>query len=180
MLLGCTLLKSNTGNSMKLLASMLVLSAIVAVAQDRSADPGGWTKAKWGMLGPQIKEVFPEAKDIPGLQHYQIGPIKYRITFDFDKKAGGLIGVSLMAEEAADTTLGVYASAAKDALLGALRDKYGEPTSTQDTPDSLGVTHDWKWLLPQTALDLTYVEARERKYRFTILQYSKREKSDQL
>lgn len=31
-----------------------------------------------------------------------------------------------------------------------------------------------------TVIDLGYIESRERKYRFTMLQYSKRERSDQL
>ncbi len=175
---------------MKYCAALLILFA-VAVAQDKVVDPGGWTKAKWGMTSAQIEEAFPEAKDIAvagyhhpllGLQQYEIGAIKYRVTFEFatnDGKPGGLISVALKTEDTADMPA-VYADVGKDLLLRGLRDKYGEPTSTQDRPDSLGVTHDWKWLLPQTTLDLTYVEARERKYRFTMLQYSKRSKSDQL
>jgi hypothetical protein len=143
------------------------------------------------MTVAQIKEAFPDAKDITvaglnhpllGLQQYEIGPIKYRVTFQFGTKDGrpdGLISVALKTQDTADAPA-LYADVAQDLLLRGLREKYGEPTSTQNEPDSLGVTHDWKWLMPQTVIDLGYIESRERKYRFTMLQYSKREKSDQL
>jgi hypothetical protein len=34
--------------------------------QNVSADPGGWTKAKWGMKESQIKATFPQASQIEG------------------------------------------------------------------------------------------------------------------
>jgi hypothetical protein len=139
------------------------------------------------MTEAQIKAAFPEAKHIIdngdpllGLEHYEIGPIKYRVNFYFDKKDGGLNGVALHAENG-DATPGVYAEAARSALLSALRDQYGEPTSTETQPPSLtGVVREWRWLMPQTGITLSYMDAPERQYRFAFLVYSKRKKSDQL
>ena len=89
-------------------------------------------------------------------------------------------GVALHAENG-DATPGVYAEAARSALLSALRDKYGEPTSTETQPPSLtGVVREWRWLMPQTGITLSYMDAPERQYRFAFLVYSKRKKSDQL
>lgn len=173
---------------MKVGVSLLLLLCAVALAQDKPVDPGGWTKAKWGMTEAQIKEAFPEAKNIIvfgspmlGIEHYQIAALKYRVTFYFDKKESkaGLMRVALQSEDPVNL-MGTYASVAKDALLDALRDRYGEPTSTGNERTSTGLTHEWKWLLPQTSIDLSYAESNEMKYRFTILQYNKRTQSDQL
>lgn len=49
---------------MKYQAALLLLSAIATIAQEKIVDPGGWTKAKWGMTETQIKDAFPEAKYI--------------------------------------------------------------------------------------------------------------------
>jgi len=166
---------------------LFLLSGPAMIAQNKAIDPGGWTKAKWGMTEAQVKTAFPGAKRIIdygdpllGLEHYEIGPIKYRVTFYFDKKGGGLTGVALEAENG-DATPGVYAEAAKGALLSALRDKYGEPTSTQVQPPSpIGVKREWRWLMPQTGITLSYMDAPDRQYRFALLVYSKRKKQDQL
>ena len=86
----------------KAVLALYLLSGPAMFAQDKVIDPGGWTKAKWGMTEAQIKTAFPEAKPIIdngdpllGLEHYEVGPIKYRVTFYFDKKGGGLNGVAL-------------------------------------------------------------------------------------
>ena len=70
--------------------ALLLFSDRATIAQDKVIDPGGWTKAKWGMTEAQIKAAFPEAKHIIdngdpllGLEHYEIGPIKYRVNFYF-------------------------------------------------------------------------------------------------
>jgi hypothetical protein len=87
----------------------------------------------------------------------------------------------IVAAEDGGATPGVYAEAAKGALLSALRDKYGEPTSTQTQPPSLtGVMREWRWLMPPTGITLSHMDAPERRYRFALLVYSKRQKSDQL
>jgi hypothetical protein len=138
------------------------------IAQGKVIDPGGWTKAKWGMKEAQVRTAFPAAKliidhgdSLLGLEHYEIGPIKYRVTFYFDKKGGGLNGVALQAENG-DAVQVVYAGAAKSALLDALRDKYGEPTSAHAEPPSpTGVMRKWQWLMPQTGITLSYMDAPE-------------------
>src|SRR5664279_1371235 len=66
--------------------------------QNVSVDPGGWTKAKWGMKENQIKAVFPQATQVRdadgdvllGISGYRIDPIKYTVTFGFSE-GGGLI-----------------------------------------------------------------------------------------
>jgi len=37
------------------------LLAVGAFAQNAADDPGGWTKAKWGMTEAEIKAAFPQA-----------------------------------------------------------------------------------------------------------------------
>jgi hypothetical protein len=36
-----------------------VLISCVAFAQSAADDPGGWTKAKWGMTEDEVKAAFP-------------------------------------------------------------------------------------------------------------------------
>jgi hypothetical protein len=113
-----------------------------------------------------------------GVEHYEIEPVKYRVTFYFKK--GGLNGVALQAENG-DAPLGVFADAAKDALLNSLRDKYGEPKTQTVTPSGTdSEMRKWQWLMPNTRITLAYRHASDGKYRFTILTYSRRERSDQL
>jgi len=51
---------------------------VVAIAgrlfpQNAADDPGGWTKAKWGMTQEQIKEAFPETTEIQEMNEMHLG-----------------------------------------------------------------------------------------------------------
>jgi hypothetical protein len=73
------------------IATLLVQSTFMA--EDlQPVDPGGWTKAKWGMTPDQVKDAFPQATQIQdmgsptlGIPGYVIENRKFSAAFGFDK-----------------------------------------------------------------------------------------------
>jgi hypothetical protein len=132
--------------------------------QNVSVDPGGWTKAKWGMKEKQIKAVFPQATQVKdangdvslGISGYRIDPIKYTATFGFDE-GGGLTSVAFDPEE--EGPRHAVAEWVKMNLLEGLTDKYRKPTQVTDDKDEDGFssTRTWQWLFPRTRITLTWV-----------------------
>jgi hypothetical protein len=70
--------------------------AAVASAQNPSDDPGGWTKAKWGMTESELKAAFPQIAQVEdddgssgiGLPHYVIENHLYAVAFLISKETG--------------------------------------------------------------------------------------------
>ncbi len=136
----------------------LIVAFLACFSLGAQDDPGGWTKAKWGMTEAQIREAFPEARVYPyprnpvnhffGLDHITIGPspITYRVEFIF--KSGGLGSVKISLTDAKDS------APANINFLQGLREKYGEPTSVKVEGSRLFPERTWEWLLPQTVIIL--------------------------
>jgi hypothetical protein len=72
--------------------AVLAISAGCLLAQNAADDPGGWTKAKWGMTQDEIKSAFPATGQLMdqgqthlGLPVYVVDHRKYAVSFSFDK-----------------------------------------------------------------------------------------------
>lgn len=163
-------------------------------------DPGGWTKAKWGMTQSQIIEAFPgqtgflndpsrpKSTTVLGIKSVSIGPAGvYDIRFFFDKN-GGLKEV-IIEPEGGVVGKGLGPFVAKTNLLGALTDKYGMPHA--DTPiDKRGdyglnsVTYQWSWIFPKTIISLSYIDygssGPNEMTGITVLGYRLRQTNDAL
>lgn len=143
---------------------LIPLTLLAQTHQNVSADPGGWTKAKWGMNEKQIKAAFPQTSQVKnangdlalGITGYPIGPVKYTVTFWFSE-TGGLRNVDLESEEEGPPH--AVAEWVKMNLLPQLTDKYGKPTQTTNEPNEQGggSTQGWEWLFPKTRITLTWV-----------------------
>lgn len=173
----------------------LIVAFLACLSLGAQEDPGGWTKAKWGMTQAQVLQVFPEAhlisyswdaprrkgdrrpEDPPrvffGLEHLTIGasPITYIVEFTF--KAGALESVKIENDQRARH------GASSGLLLSGLREKYGEPvTVTTERPFSFVLLCNWEWMLPQTVITLHTNEMPTAE--IDTLTYRHRVKNDQL
>jgi hypothetical protein len=149
-------------------------------AQNAADDPGGWTKAKWGMTAAQVKAAYPEAamiedprvtrlnaaypgtlKNVPlflGIRGYavnssSVGPSMYTVTFFFGKD-DHLNGVMFDPElgERNDTAVEL----AHFTLLTLLTNNYDKPTQSSEDKIQNGVDHKWQWIFPTTVIELHY------------------------
>jgi len=80
---------------MRVFQLMAILVSGVALAQNVADDPGGWTKAKWGMTEDELKAAFPQITQVEddgssgiGLPHYVIQNHLYAVAFLVDKEKG--------------------------------------------------------------------------------------------
>jgi hypothetical protein len=159
-----------------LLAGLAFLPSTVAQEKAVPVDPGGWSKAKWGMNQSQILNVFPEAKlyEVPGVEPgskklvfgikgFQIDRMKFEVRFYFDSDERlREVGLSPEGGETRIPGVTTLARTAKDNLLIALTDKYGKPDAK--APERTGkysLAYEWEWLFPKTAITLRYVDFGE-------------------
>lgn len=178
------------------LIALLAIVAVAGLAQNPVDDPGGWTKAKWGMTEDQIRTAFPDADQVKlssthlGLPAYNIGLIRFVVAFEFDA-SGGLGTVTLydeftvaglrryLDEKQIYQPSGVAAAIerVKDDLLSSLTAKYGKFSDHAITDK--GTQDEWLWLFPSTTLKLEWSHAG-----YSIdgvhLRYSARKKSADL
>lgn len=202
----------------------LVFQSTVVAEDLKTVDPGGWTKAKWGMTQDQVKEAFPQATQIQdlgspmlGIASYVIEHRKFSAAFGFDKDnhlasvhladQKTLVapdgtetpmltcktcpppetGTSKSARKRAATELQKEAvikaemnafvvAATKDALLNALSEKYGNPTSHTFSGD----TDDFKWLFPSTTISLSWFHSEFKDLNHVDIFYMRRKPSDDL
>jgi len=106
---------------------MMLTVASVAAAAD---DPGGWSKAKWGMSAPQLTDAFG-AKNIilvgasaePGID-VEIAGRPFRAVFGL--KDGKLCSVSLNPREDKDRSESVFQT-----IVELLVEKYGLPWKSE-------------------------------------------------
>jgi hypothetical protein len=165
-------------------AFLVSLTLGLAIAQEKTEDPHGWTKAKWGMTQEEIQKVFPDAAQISdrtfgqmlGLRKMKVGTLDYTVRFRFSSGSAALAEVLLSPE--GDPAL--YAEAAETELLPRLTDKYGAPTKSSEEDLDEGKRRKWEWIFSETDLTLSFSEYRDRRFNFTLLTYHKREKSDAL
>jgi len=185
--------------------TLIWLLAIVAVAgraQTPADDPGGWTKAKWGMTVDQIKAAYPDAAQVPSLAvtrlrlpAYKINSYRFEVVFWFDA-SDTLQEVALSDEfsvegmkrlqdnqlTAAQRTYPISGAARgieniKDDLLSSLTAKYGKFSDHAVTEK--GTQDEWLWLFPTTTVKLTWRHAGDS-IDGTHLLYSARKKSADL
>jgi len=154
------------------MAAMTVAAGCL-FAQNPADDPGGWTKAKWGMTQAQIVEAYsgqtrlrdysaPKPHSVLEIAGISIGTgPPYKASFSFDK-ASRLSSVLIEPATGMSGT-GSVASVAKSNLLTALTDKYGLPQADTPIPahDDYGmhkITYKWTWIFPTTVISLNYVD----------------------
>ena len=131
--------------------------------QNVPADPGGWTKAKWGMKESQIKAAFPQTAQVKdsagkvrlGLSEYPIDLDKYTVTFWFAED-GGLASIAFDPETKGPRN--AVAEAVKLDLLDDLTEKYGTPTAATNEKNEHGggSTRKWQWRFSKTRIILTW------------------------
>jgi hypothetical protein len=181
--------------------ALLAIVAVAGLAQNPADDPGGWTKAKWGMTEDQIKAAFPDAAQIPSvnprlvLPAYNINPDRFEVVFWFDA-SGALQEVALSdkfsveglkrlhddqltAAQRVSAIPGVARGVenVKDDLLISLTAKYGKFADHATTEK--GTQDEWLWLFPTTTIKLTWRHAGDS-IDGTHLLYSLRKKSSDL
>jgi hypothetical protein len=188
----------------RLYVATLLLSS-VAFAQNSSDDPGGWTKAKWGMTQDQIRTAFPETAQIDdgtgrlslGLRSYPIEQRKFAVVFSFDneKRLNSvrlefqkiLIGrngseLSLVCDKCDAFVKAAMNERAvtdgKDFILHTLTDKYGNPTTHRVESD--GRMEYFDWLFPSTKISLFWFHSQFKELDSVSVSFALHAKSSDL
>jgi hypothetical protein len=130
---------------------------LLGLAAFAAEDPGGWTKAKWGMSEADLRAAFPEARrlDPPEpvnkatltIDSVKLADIEFTVYFSPDPK-GHLSRVILNPRYSADANDRVF-----QALENALVEKYGRASKTEE--DNVTIL---QWRFPQTTIELTRVK----------------------
>ncbi len=163
---------------------MTALAAGALWAQGQVDDPGGWTKAKWGMSRAQVSTAFPDAtmqtdpiskKPVLAINGFPIQKVTFFVRFIFSQ-TDELQEVLL--EPEGDRA--VYPRAASSNLLSALTDKYGRPEETTPRHDRFSVRYEWKWLFPVTSMTLTFNDYGVANTSLAFLDYRRRLMNDAL
>lgn len=136
-------------------------------------DPGGWSKAKWGMTDEEILKAFDgQAKrwenaapgQRGGLAIYglEIAGVKFDVSMGFDKE-DKLLGVSFAPSDqmeesrkvldghASAQVLAMRAKATFQALENLLVEKYGRPWKSDEGTNST----EMQWTFPTTVITLS-------------------------
>jgi hypothetical protein len=136
---------------------MMLAAVAFLLAAD---DPGGWSKAKWGMTEAQLSAAFGadfhEVPDLHGATDYlgrfrfslwvdlTVGKIPCRATPHFDKD-GHLDSVSITPNKFEDETV-VLSLNLRDLLV----QKYGPPSKSTEDMD--------QWTFPTTLITLQHIK----------------------
>jgi hypothetical protein len=130
-------------------------------------DPGGWSKARWGMTANELRTAFPEAVvagPVLAIPECEIDGERVHITFEVDAQAGlRRIRIEPDEKSSVDPTLDVppptVARIGEILLLAGLKEQFGEPreATTEPSFDETGqVTHQWRWGFPSTSVVLVW------------------------
>ena len=120
------------------------------VAQTYTQNIEGWNRTRWGMSIAEVQKIFtglqPDSPTVNGeprlvLKGFSLNSFTYDVSFAFG--VNGLRAVNL-------EQVGGDAEVGFSLLLNDLKEKYGQPTST----NSLGAV---KWILPSTEIILLRV-----------------------
>jgi hypothetical protein len=157
------------GRIMRLFLSgclLIAFSAGPSTAQ-MAEDPGGWTKAKWGMTAAQLKQAFPQAVvynsgrsgqtfDIP---EDEINGEKVHVSFEVGAEGLRRVLIEPDAKSPVDSNLEspppTVARIGQILLLAGLQDQFGEPTASTTEPsfDETGqMIRQWRWSFPATTV----------------------------
>lgn len=174
------------------LAYLPLAAAAVLAAQDYTPiapEPRGWSKAVWGMTVAELRAALPEAAPLPRpepdlgtlgrlqLPAVDFGPVRAIATFQFDPAADRLVAIRLEADPK-------LPKASTFALLrDALVEKYGRPTSEENTTDHTAsgsriTTHTVQWNRRYTVIRLNWYDAGD--IGIVSARYSERKNLDSL
>ena len=143
-----------------ILAIVLLQSSAAA-----SEDPGGWTKAKWGMTDAQIEAAFPgqvRHYEKPAawdsgmyadiyIPHVKVGSDSFEARFQMDGSTKKLVQV-VLTKEGKDASF-----ASLDAVEDMLATKYGPPSETHKSQTTVkGMEYDWTF--PTTRIAASYTD----------------------
>jgi hypothetical protein len=137
---------------MKSLLIVMLAAAAISLAAD---DPGGWSKAKWGMTDAQISEAFGaeaihlDAPDENGVRTVVLLDLAGVPCFAemLPDQTGRLASVMILPRKVSDMTETLYLAVKK-----MLIQKYGPPSKTSETPRASGVF----WTFPTTIIGLVH------------------------
>ena len=142
----------------------MMLAALFASAAD---DPGGWSKAKWGMTDAQLAGIFgaDARRDDHGrlLAPLAMSGIPCEATMNLDD-AGLLDAIGIGPVKIADNTDALYLI-----LQELLVQKYGRPWKASE---ELGVTK-LQWTFPTTLITLSRAKFPGTEQRLVILTYKR-------
>ena len=139
----------------------VLLATLLAYAQPAS-DPGGWGKAKWGMMPKGIFSVFPEAHALSGdplrrifdgklstigVENIEIASTAFDAFMLFDSSGSGLNAVILQPKRLSRS---LFATLEDD-----LTAKYGKPPERDIREVELRV----KWRFPTTTIELLMTQS---------------------
>lgn len=137
----------------------ILICTLFTVAAAAADDPGGWSKAKWGMTEPQIASAFGADRIVhiplaaggaqPGVDIDLVGA-PFRAMFGL--KDGRLAGVNISPRQEKDRNDQVFES-----LVNALVEKYGRPWKSE-TGQMLKTT-EYQWSLPTTVITASFTTA---------------------
>lgn len=151
---------------------MIAAVALTCAAAD---DPGGWSKAKWGMTEPQLADAFGSAMvrlDPP--ERISGRPIHLAVDLDLAATpfrallipdADGHLS-SVLLSPRSDKNRSGYTFAAVQQLLV---QKYGRPWKSEAKD-----TTSLQWSLPTTVITLTLIEDKQFGFAILTLQYKRK------
>lgn len=148
----------------------MIAASSAAIAAD---DPGGWSKANWGMTADQILAAFPgEAARMPEPDKYNHAAVSidsidvagttFRVYFIPDD-AGRLAAVNIQPRDMAGNSESTFQS-----VENLLVEKYGRPWKSDDAETEL------QWTFPTTTLTLAKTTLPGSRAVFVSLTYTHR------
>jgi len=144
-------------------------------------DPGGWSKAKWGMSEPQLADAFgpgivrldppDKVSGIPVLLAVDLdlagSPFRAKLILD---KYGKLSSVLLQPRQT--DACGAYLF---QSLQNSLVEKYGRPWKSE-----AGMSTDLQWSLATTVIHLSLAQEKQLGFCLLTLQYKHKPVDDTL
>jgi hypothetical protein len=180
---------------MRLFLSGWLLAAFCAIPSTAQVaeDPGGWTKAKWGMTAAELKLAFPQAGmynsrrsgSAFGIPEDEVNGARVHVSFEVDGEAG-LRRVTIEPDERSavdpdlDAPAPTVARIGQILLLAGLKEQYGDPREATTEPsfdETEQVTHEWRWGFAGTSVVLvreSYANPVYQERDRTYLVYEKR------
>lgn len=161
------------------------LLCAAALAQTPTADPGGWSKAKWGMTKKQVLAAFgDEAKSppprldgkrfgsepgvtVPGLD---IAGVTFTAELTFEEETTRLDRIVLhsLDKKPSDTLF--------DSLERLLTQRYGQPVR-RDIRSVSKLILSAMWVFPKTVIELEMIEAENVNVRSVTVLYFENKRS---
>jgi hypothetical protein len=142
----------------------MMLAALFAGAAD---DPGGWSKARWGMTSAELSAAFGadahRADDGRLVVDFALANVPFNACMNLDK--GGLLeAIGFSPVEMSKETDALYLN-----LQDLLVQKYGRPWKSSE---EMGITK-LQWTFPTTLITLTRMKLPNTDLRIVSLSYKR-------